>query len=242
MPKSKNSVVRMAFEDEPGSGADTYAAWQRTASEKVGDWRSAREQFRLVLESAPTGMIMIDRRGRIVLANVQAEKLLGYELAKLIGKPIEVLVPEHLRKNHCELRNYFLKSPQTRLMGAFLDLYGDRKDDSEVAIEIGLNPVETSEGTFVFSSVVDITERKRIEAGLRESEERFRLVANTAPVMIWMSGTDKLCTFFNQGWLEFTGRSMEQELGEGWSSGVHPSDLSTCLKIYSEAFDARTEF
>jgi PAS domain S-box-containing protein len=187
-------------------------------------------------------MIMIDRRGRIVLANVQAEKLLGYELVKLIGKPIEVLVPEHLRKNHCELRNYFLKSPQTRLMGAFLDLYGDRKDDSEVAIEIGLNPVETSEGTFVFSSVVDITERKRIEAGLRESEERFRLVANTAPVMIWMSGTDKLCTFFNQGWLEFTGRSMEQELGEGWSSGVHPSDLSTCLKIYSEAFDARTEF
>ncbi len=62
------------------------------------------------------------------------------------------------------------------------------------------------------------------QAVLRESEERFRLVANTAPVLIWMSGKDKLCTFFNQGWLSFTGRSMQQELGEGWVIGVHPDD------------------
>ena len=77
---------------------------------------------------------------------------------------------------------------------------------------------------------------------LRESEDRFRLVANTAPVLIWMSGTDKRCTFFNQGWLSFTGRSLEQELGEGWVSGVHGDDLEHCLGTYSAAFDARTEF
>ncbi len=77
---------------------------------------------------------------------------------------------------------------------------------------------------------------------LRESEDRFRLVANTAPVLIWMSGTDKLCTFLNQGWLSFTGRRLEQELGEGWLSGVHADDLEHCLGTYSAAFDARTEF
>jgi len=80
------------------------------------------------------------------------------------------------------------------------------------------------------------------QAVLRESEERFRLVANTAPVLIWMSGTDKLCIFFNQGWLNFTGRSMQQELGEGWVIGVHPEDVQRCIKTYSASFDARAPF
>lgn len=128
MLKSKNSGGGMAFEDEPGSGVDTRAAWQLTASEKVKDWRSAREQFRLAFEAAPTGMMMIDPQGRIVLANPQGEKLFGYDLAELIGKLIEELVPERLRKDHSELRNHFFKNPQTRLMGAGRDLYGRRKD------------------------------------------------------------------------------------------------------------------
>jgi PAS domain S-box-containing protein len=92
------------------------------------------------------------------------------------------------------------------------------------------------------SLVARNTELQKSEAVLRESEERFRRVANTAPVLIWMSGADKHCTFFNQGWLTFTGRSMEQELGEGWVSGVHPDDLENCMGIYSAAFDARAGF
>jgi PAS domain S-box-containing protein len=79
-------------------------------------------------------------------------------------------------------------------------------------------------------------------AGLRESEERFRIVADAAPVLIWMSGMDKLCTFFNKAWLEFTGRSLEQELGNGWTEGVHPNDLQQCLEKYTEAFDERKPF
>jgi PAS domain S-box-containing protein len=92
-------------------------------------------------------------------------------------------------------------------------------------------------------------ERKKIQTklilsnnGLRESEERFRLVANTAPVLIWMSGPDKLCSYFNQPWLEFTGRSIEAELGNGWAEGVHPEGLSNCLDIYTSAFDQRESF
>jgi PAS domain S-box-containing protein len=76
----------------------------------------------------------------------------------------------------------------------------------------------------------------------RESEQRFRLVANTAPVMIWMSGPDKLCTYFNQPWLEFSGRPLEAELRNGWSERVHPQDLTDCLDIYTRAFDLRESF
>ena len=77
---------------------------------------------------------------------------------------------------------------------------------------------------------------------VRESEERFRLVANTAPVMIWTAGTDRLCTYVNQPWLEFTGRPLDAELGNGWAEGIHHEDLKRCLETYAQAFDQRQSF
>jgi two-component system sensor kinase FixL len=84
--------------------------------------------------------------------------------------------------------------------------------------------------------------RRGVESALRESEARFRSLADTAPVLIWMSGPDKGCTFFNRPWLEFTGRALEQELGTGWVDGVHADDVDQCLRGYVEAFDARRGF
>jgi len=87
-----------------------------------------------------------------------------------------------------------------------------------------------------------IAERQLADRARREGEERFRLAANAAPVLIWMSGPDKLCDFFNDPWLEFTGRSLDQELGDGWAEGVHPEDLQRCLETYTTAFDRRESF
>src|SRR5262249_21258949 len=84
--------------------------------------------------------------------------------------------------------------------------------------------------------------RKRADIVLGESEGRFRLMAEAAPMMVWVSGPDKLCTYVNRHWLDFTGRPLEDQIGDGWSKGVHPDDLQRCLHTYGEAFEARQPF
>jgi len=129
--------------------------------------------------------------------------------------------------------------------GEYESEYRITRPDGSTCWIAGYGGVELDErGKPAFARGVsrDITKRKIAEDSLRESEERFRTVANAAPVMIWMSGTDKLCNFFNKGWLDFTGRSLEQELGNGWAEGVHAENRHRCLAVYERAFDAREPF
>jgi PAS domain S-box-containing protein len=202
----------------------------------------SEERFRRVLETAPDGMVLVRPDGTIALANEQMEKLFGYSSEELIGQGVEVLALEGFRTEKVQRRRDEFGDSRDRLRGAGLELYGRRKDGSEVPVEIRLSPLEAQEGVLVCAAIRDVTERKRAEEALRESEARFRTMANTAPVMIWMSGTDKLCTFFNKGWLDFTGRSLEQELGNGWAEGVHREDFDRCLEVYVNSFNARQEF
>jgi PAS domain S-box-containing protein len=132
---------------------------------------SSEERFRRVVEAAPSGMIMVGTDGRIVLVNALAEQLFGYRRDELIGQRVEKLVPKRFRRRHTADRKGFFAAPQTRPMGAGRDLYGRRKDGSEVPIEIGLNPIHTSEGQFVMASIIDITERKRAEEQLRQAHQ-----------------------------------------------------------------------
>jgi PAS domain S-box-containing protein len=140
--------------------------------------KRADERFQAAVESAPSGMLMVDSEGNIVLVNREAERLFGWSRDEIIGKPIEMLVPARFRGPHPRQRAAFLTAPSARAMGAGRDLFGLRKDGTEIPVEIGLNPLRTEDGVFVLSSVVDITARREAEARLRESEERFRLLVD----------------------------------------------------------------
>jgi PAS domain S-box-containing protein len=373
----------------------------------------------MAIEASPNGVLVLGPGGTIVLVNRALEKQFGYSSNDLIGQPVEMLLPESLRSVHAGQRLSYLRSPQTRPMGAGRELFGRRKDGSRIPLEIGLNAIQTTAGLFVLASVVDISERrrneeeqlearnkrqeferliaelsarfvnleaaqideaiveaerciaqaleldraslfqlsedsndfvlthywvapggrqppsyvsardhfpwsfdrirngevavfssveevpdaveretllqygtkarvaiplsvdgrvlgviafastrearpwpeetvsrlhlvaqvfgsalarKRAQAALRASEERFRTLADNAPVMIWVSGPDKLFTWFNRRWLEFVGQTMEHELANGWAEGVHADDLTSCLQVYMQAFDAHEPF
>ena len=119
-----------------------------------------------------------------------------------------------------------------------------RPDGTVVWINLTVAPIQVEEqaGPHHLAMIEDIGRRKQAEEAMRESEQRFHTIADTAPVLIWMAGPDKARTYFNQVWLDYTGRTMEQELENGWADGVHPEDFARCLKTYGEAFDRREPF
>ena len=130
----------------------------------ITDRKQAEERFRLAVEAAPSGMVLADAEGRILLVNAHAEKLFGYSRDELVGKEIELLVPRRFRGTHPGFRKTYSGQPSARPMGAGRDLFALRKDGTEVPVEIGLSPIRTDEGLIVLSAVVDISERKRAEA------------------------------------------------------------------------------
>jgi len=144
----------------------------RGASLDITKRKQAEEQFRLVVEAAPSAMIIVNTEAHITLVNTQAEAVFGYSRGELIGYPIEMLVPERFRSHHIGYRRSYFDDAQARPMGAGRELFGLRKDGSEVPIEIGLNPIQTSEGLFVLASIIDISERKQaeLEAARRRNE------------------------------------------------------------------------
>jgi len=140
--------------------------------------KQQEERFRRVVEYTPSAMVMIDARGRIVLANAQAAQLLGYPDATLLGQMVEDIVPERYRAHHPAFRTSFVTSPHPRPMGGGRDLFARRRDGSEFPVEIGLNPIETDEGPMVLAAIVDITERQRTQARLEGALKEKTVLLN----------------------------------------------------------------
>jgi diguanylate cyclase (GGDEF)-like protein/PAS domain S-box-containing protein/hemerythrin-like metal-binding protein len=128
------------------------------------------ERLRSIMEAAPNAILIADEAGMMYMVNSQVERLFGYSRAELLGKSVEMLVPERFRQPHARMRTGFSASPERRFMGAGRDLFGVRKDGVELPLEIGLGPLQTVEGRFVLASIIDISQRKAAEQVLRASE------------------------------------------------------------------------
>jgi PAS domain S-box-containing protein len=128
--------------------------------------RESETMFRGLLESAPDAIVIVNEKGLIELVNTQAERLFGYSADELRGQPVEMLIPQRYRTGHEKVRSAYLAAPMVREMGAGQDLFGIRKDGTEVPVEISLSPMRTPKGLFVTSAIRDITERKQAEKEL----------------------------------------------------------------------------
>ena len=191
---------------------------------------AAERCFRLVVEAAPSAMVMIDQAGEIVMVNTQAERVFGYKRDELLRQPVEMLVPERLRGHHPGLRATFFADPRPRAMGAGRDLYGLKKDGSEFPVEIGLNPIETDEGPMVLSAIVDITERKAAEQALREREHRLRSLAaivESSDDAIYSVNLDGFVTSWNGGAERIFGYTAEEMIGQSTSRLAVPGHDET---------------
>jgi PAS domain S-box-containing protein len=212
---------------------------ERTRAEKA--LRTSEERLRLAVQAGKMFAYEWDAATDMLVRSAESVQILGIDATaaftgqQMLGK----VHPDDRERLVAAVASLAPEKPNLEITYRIL-----RPDADVIWVERNSRAYFDKQGKLsrIFGIVANITERKRSEEAQRESEERFRLMANTAPMLIWMSDTHRLCTYFNHTWLAFTGRSMELELGNGWAEGIHPEDLHWCLDTYVRAFDAREKF
>ncbi|MBA3469809.1 MAG: PAS domain S-box protein, partial [Herpetosiphonaceae bacterium] len=216
-----------------------------TEATHVKQVEATREHFEVTLASIGDAVITTDPLGKVTFMNPVAEALTGWGQAEARGQHLDSvfrIINESSRE--------IVESPVAKVLrlGGIVGLANHTlllaRDGREIPIDDSSAPITGRTGTLDGVVLVfrDVTERKQSVQAIETSEARFRTLANAAPVLIWMADLSGGCTFFNQTWLDFTGRSYSQEFGDGWAEGVHPDDLQDCLRIYRAAFAARESF
>jgi len=196
-------------------------------------------EYEKAVEGAEEMIAVVDREYRYLIANrkflnmrnMTKEQVVGHFVHQVLSKQVfETVVKQKLDECFAgkivrhEMKYSYPALGERHILASYFPVEGARGVDRAACI------------------VQDITDRKRAEEALKESESRFRLVADTAPVMIWMAGPDNVCIYFNKTWLDFTGRSIEEECDHGWEKDIHPDDLQKTLNTYSQWFDRREQF
>jgi PAS domain S-box-containing protein len=193
-----------------------------------------------IVASSDDAIISKNLDGVITSWNKSAERIFGYDAEEAIGQHITLVIPPERHAEESEILNRVRRGERVD----HFQTVRRAKDGSLLDVSLTISPVRDPSGRVIGASKVarDITAQKQAEQALRESEQRFRVITDAAPILVWMAGVDKLCYYFNKGWLDFVGRTLEQESGNGWTENVHPEDFERCLEVYVANFDARRSF
>ena len=200
----------------------------------------AKARLASIIENSGDAIFTKDLDGIVQSWNASAERLFGYSQEEIVGKPITLIIPTERLHEEAEI---LARLRAGKALERF-ETIRIAKNGRRISVLISVSPLRDEEGRVIGASKIihDITDVVAAREALQVSEQRFRQMADAAPVLIWVSGTNKMCTWFNQQWLNFVGRTIDQELGIGWAENVHPDDFERCLETYGSAFDAREPF
>jgi PAS domain S-box-containing protein len=204
--------------------------------------RDSEARFRQLFETTGDAILVIDRDSRIMFANAATERVFGHRPTALAGRELAVLQPERLREAHRQGMRRFMSTGERKVDWRGMETVALTADGRELPVEIAFSCLRIGASDVFAAFVRDISARKRAHAELRESEARFRTLADAAPSLIWMASADGACFYVNRRWLEFTGQTLEQACGAGWSDAVHDADRPALLERHDTAFAAACPF
>ena len=208
----------------------------------ISERKRQDQKFRGLLEAAPDAMVVMNPDGRIALANAQTERMFGYQREELLDQHVEMLLPERYRQQHTDHRTDYFRQPKVRPMGAGLELYGRRKDGTEFPVEISLSPLQTDDGYLAVSAIRDITDRKRMDEALRESEERFRRVFEEGPLGLALVARDGRFLKVNSALCRMVGYSEPELIATSLAGLTHPDDRQTDVELAKQLFYGEIPF
>jgi len=246
LPKGRRQLL-VTWTALPGGdgrpGSVLYLSLDITDRKKAEEaLQDNEEQFRAVAETAPDAIITIDEGSSILFANQSTQKIFGYTLEELRGQQLTMLMPEYLRHLHQAGIKRFVKTGQKHIGWEAAELPGLHKDGREVPLEISFSEFVTK-GKRRFTGIArDITDRKRAQEALTESEGQLRILADAVPQLVWMAEPDGHIFWYNQRWYEYTGTSPEQMEGWGWQSVHDPEVLPKVVERWRASIETGEPF